>query len=184
MKARGATGGLGRENTTLAVVATNARLNKVECTKLAQMAHHGLVRAISPVHTSMDGDLAIAMSCGDLKASPDDKLSAHFANGKARWRKAYDMLAAKISKFGADTTMSPNRTYINVQRGGKKFAILQPSTAERFDIGIKLKGVTPTERFEASGSWNNMVTHRVRISDPKEIDAEVLAWLKQAYDAA
>ena len=119
-----------------------------------------------------------------LKASPDDKLAAHFANGKARWRKAYDVLAAKISKFGADVTMSPNRTYINVQRGGRKFAILQPSTAERFDIGIKLKGVTPTERFEASGSWNNMVTHRVRISDPKEIDAEVLAWLKQAYDAA
>lgn len=119
-----------------------------------------------------------------VKASPDDKLAAHFANGNARWRKAYNTLTAKISKFGADITMSPNRTYINVQRGGKKFAILQPSTAERFDIGIKLKGVTPTERFEASGSWNNMVTHRVRISDPKQIDAEVLDWLRQAYDAA
>ena len=75
-------------------------------------------------------------------------------------------------------------TYINVVRRGKKFAILQPSAAERFDIGIKLKGVKPTGRLEAAGSWNAMVTHRVRISDPKQIDKEVLAWLKQAYDAA
>jgi len=71
MKARGATGGLQRENTTLAVVATNAHLTKVEAAKVAQMAHHGFVRAIAPVHTSMDGDLAIALSCGTLGASVD-----------------------------------------------------------------------------------------------------------------
>ena len=80
--------------------------------------------------------------------------------------------------------MSANMTYINVLRKGKKFAILQPSTAERFDIGLKLKGVKPAGRFGAAGSWNAMVTHRVRISDPKQIDKEVLAWLKQAYEAA
>ncbi len=71
LKARGATGGLKRENTTLAVIATNARLTKVEATKVAQMAHHGFIRAISPVHTSMDGDLAIALSCGLLGAPVD-----------------------------------------------------------------------------------------------------------------
>lgn len=52
------------------------------------------------------------------------------------------------------------------------------------DIGIKRKGVAPTERFEVAGSWNAMVTHRVRISDPQQIDAEVIAWLQQAYAAA
>ncbi|MBI5086611.1 MAG: P1 family peptidase, partial [Acidobacteria bacterium] len=71
MKRRGATGGLKRENTTLAVVATNARLDKVQAAKVAQMSHHGLVRTISPVHTSMDGDLAIALSCGELVAPVD-----------------------------------------------------------------------------------------------------------------
>jgi hypothetical protein len=45
----------------------------------------------------------------------------------------------------------------------------------------KLKGATPSGRLEAACSWNRMVTHRVRISDPKQIDAEVLAWLKQGY---
>jgi len=55
---------------------------------------------------------------------------------------------------------------------------------DRFDIGIKLKGVAPAGRLEAAVSWNNMVSHRVRISDPKQIDAKLLAWLEQAYDAA
>lgn len=62
---------IGRTNTTLAVVATNARLTKVEANRLAQLAHHGFVRAIRPVHTSMDGDLAIALSCGEAKATLD-----------------------------------------------------------------------------------------------------------------
>jgi L-aminopeptidase/D-esterase-like protein len=50
------------ESTTLAVVATNARLTKPQVTKVSQMAHDGLARAISPVHTSIDGDLVFAAS--------------------------------------------------------------------------------------------------------------------------
>jgi hypothetical protein len=119
-----------------------------------------------------------------LKASPDDKLAHHFSRDKAHWRTAYDSLAVQINQFGDDISLSPNQSYINVQRGGKKFAVLQPATVERFDIGIKLKGAEPNERFEAAGPWNLMVTHRVRISAADQIDAEVLSWLKQAYDAA
>ena len=50
------------ENTTLGVVATNARLGKPQVTKIAQMAHDGLARAIEPVHTSLDGDVVFAAS--------------------------------------------------------------------------------------------------------------------------
>ncbi len=52
------------ENTTLAVVATNARLTKPQVTKVAQMAHDGLARTVSPVHTSVDGDTVFAASIG------------------------------------------------------------------------------------------------------------------------
>jgi L-aminopeptidase/D-esterase-like protein len=55
-------------NTTLAVVATNARLDKVEATKLAQFASLGLARAIYPVNTMLDGDTAFALSVGDRRA--------------------------------------------------------------------------------------------------------------------
>ena len=58
-------------NTTLAVVATNARLDKVQATRVAFLAQHGFVRAIEPVHTSMDGDLCIALSLGTAQAPVD-----------------------------------------------------------------------------------------------------------------
>jgi predicted transport protein len=120
----------------------------------------------------------------NVKASPDDRLAKHFVGKKETWRKPYDALAAKINKFGADVEISPNMSYINVVRGTKKFAIVQVSSAERLDIGIKLKGLKAQGRLESSGSWNAMVTHRIKISDVKEIDKELLEWLKQAYDQA
>ena len=69
-------------------------------------------------------------------------------------------------------------------RRKKQFAIAQPSTKDRFDLGLNLKGVAPAGRLEASGSFNAMVTHRVRLASPAEVDAEVLAWLRAAYDGA
>jgi L-aminopeptidase/D-esterase-like protein len=52
------------QNTTLAVIATDARLSKAEATKLAQMAQDGLARAIRPVHTPFDGDTVFALATG------------------------------------------------------------------------------------------------------------------------
>ncbi len=56
------------ENTTLVVVATNAKLDSVQARKLAQMAQAGLTSAIAPAHTMVDGDLIIALSYGELPA--------------------------------------------------------------------------------------------------------------------
>jgi L-aminopeptidase/D-esterase-like protein len=58
------------QNTTLAVIATDARLSKAEATKLAQMAHDGLARAIRPVHTPFDGDTAFALATGRRAGPP------------------------------------------------------------------------------------------------------------------
>ncbi|HEX8984055.1 MAG TPA: P1 family peptidase [Bryobacteraceae bacterium] len=57
-------GGFRRENTTLVVVATNARLSKVEARKLAQLASIGMARTIRPVFTIYDGDVVFALSLG------------------------------------------------------------------------------------------------------------------------
>jgi len=68
-------------------------------------------------------------------------------------------------------------------RKNKKFAIVQV-TSDRLDIGIKLKDAKTDRRFEAAGNWNNMVTHRVRIDDPNQIDADIISWLHKAYEKA
>ena len=62
---RGAKGTFFTENTTLVVVATNARLTKAGATKLAQLASLGVARSVAPVWTTFDGDVVIALSCGD-----------------------------------------------------------------------------------------------------------------------
>lgn len=58
----------GGENTTLVVVATNAKLDSVQARKLAQLSQAGLTAAISPAHTMVDGDLIVALSYGEAKA--------------------------------------------------------------------------------------------------------------------
>ncbi len=63
--------GLVRSNTTLAVVATNAALSKVEATKLARLGGLGMARAIYPVNTGSDGDTVFALSMGSLRANID-----------------------------------------------------------------------------------------------------------------
>lgn len=55
-------------NTTLSVVATNARLNREQATKVAQMAQDGLARTIRPAHTMLDGDIVFVLSCGEQDA--------------------------------------------------------------------------------------------------------------------
>jgi hypothetical protein len=135
-------------------------------------------------HGHANAIAAVILQADRRKASPEEKIAAHFAGKKARWRGAFDALAAEAGRFGVDVELSPNLTYINVLRGGKKFAIVQVSSVERLDIGIKLKGTAPTGRFKTAGAWNAMVTHRVGITDPGQLDAELLAWLKQAYEAA
>lgn len=62
------------ENTTIGVVATNARLTKAQATKVAQMAHDGLARAVSPTHTTGDGDTIFSLATGDF-AGPADVLT-------------------------------------------------------------------------------------------------------------
>lgn len=56
-------------NTVIGLVATNARLNKEETNKLAQMASNGIARTIAPAHTSFDGDVVFALSNAETKLS-------------------------------------------------------------------------------------------------------------------
>ncbi|MEQ8423389.1 MAG: DUF5655 domain-containing protein, partial [Cyclobacteriaceae bacterium] len=64
------------------------------------------------------------------------------------------------------------------------FALIQPSTKTRLDIGVNLKGVTPQGKLEASGSFNAMCSHRIKIEKASDVDAKVIGWLKKAYAEA
>lgn len=101
--------------------------------------------------------------------------------GKEGIRPIYDALVAAVGNFGDDVEVAPKRTYVSLRRK-KQFGIIQPSTASRVDVGINLKGVEPAGRLEKSGSFNSMVSHRVRLGAVSDVDDELIAWLRQAYE--
>jgi len=117
------------------------------------------------------------------KVSRDEKVDNHFMGGKGSWRPAYDDLLNQMQQFGPDVAVAPTSSYISILRNDKKFAVVQVTT-NRLDIGIKLPGTPVEGRFEESGRWNAMVTHRIRIDAAEQIDAEVLERLRQAYERA
>ncbi len=117
------------------------------------------------------------------RAAVDDRIDKLFAGNKSTWRASYDDLLAKLRQFGDDVAVAATDSYVSLLKGKRKFGVIY-ITGDRMDIGIKRKGEAAQGRFEEAGTWNSMVTHRVRIASPKEIDAEVLNWLRQAYDKA
>ncbi len=67
------------QNTTIAIVATDAALTKAACTRLATAAHDGMARALLPSHTPFDGDLVFALSTGKSTTNADTVLLGHAA---------------------------------------------------------------------------------------------------------
>jgi D-aminopeptidase len=90
------------QNTTLAIVATNARLSKREAHRLAVMAQTGLARAIYPVHTPLDGDVVFAVATGDVALA--DGPGAHALLGAAAANTLSRAIAAGI--YAADAAPS------------------------------------------------------------------------------
>lgn len=119
----------------------------------------------------------------DAGSSGEDELkAAMFAGPKAAMKPAYDKAAAIVQGLDG-VEFAPKKGYVSLRRS-KQFALLQPSTKDRLDVGLVLKGVEPAGRLEAAGSWNAMVTHRVRVASVDEVDAELEGWLRQAWAAA
>ena len=152
-----------------------------------KLAKHGeIVKQLKDKHRMSHGYanlVATHVLRGDASAGGSDAIAAQYAGTKAALRPIYDKLATAVGKFGSDVELSPKKAYVSLRRS-KQFGLIQPSTTDRLDIGITLKGVAPKGRLEASSSFSAMVTHRVRVASLKEVDAELVGWLKAAYDKA
>jgi predicted transport protein len=136
---------------------------------------HGYANLIA--HQTLKSDAA------SIRKEGGDLVAEMFSGDKSALRPIFDALMRAIESFGPDIEQTPKKGYLSLRRK-TQFATLHPSTKTRFDVGIKLKGIDPHGRLEAAGSWNAMVTHRVKLATVADVDAEVIAWLRQAYDAA
>ena len=123
--------------------------------------------------------------------APDDAPSAgsealiatQYTGTKAALKPIYEAIAAAVTAFGPDVELSAKKGYVSLRRS-KQFGLLQPSTAQRLDVGLILKAGGGEGRLEAAGSFNAMMTHRVRVGSLAEVDADLIAWLHRAYENA
>ena len=134
---------------------------------------HGDANTIAHVAKAADAPAPVADA---------DPLDAIYTGPKAGLRPIHEALVARIDAFGSYET-APKKGYVSLRRK-KQFALLQPSTKDRFDIGLALKGEEPTGKLELAGSWNAMVSHRIRINAGEEPGRAVADWLRAAYDRA
>ncbi len=113
--------------------------------------------------------------------SPDAALDQIYSGNKAALRPIHEKLMDAINKFG-DFEISPKKTYLSLRRK-KQFAMIGPATQSRVEVGLNMKGVGETERLLALPP-GQMCQYKVKVSDVKEVDKELIGWVKQAYDAA
>ena len=139
-------------------------------------SEHGLTYGYANLVTMRAREAAAPKVEGSL-------VDQQYSGAKAGLRPIYDAILAQVNQFGSDIELAPKKKYVSLRRK-KQFGIVQPSTKTRVDIGINLKGNDPTDRLEKSGSFNSMVSHRVRITDVAHIDDELIGWLREAYDRA
>jgi hypothetical protein len=109
-----------------------------------------------------------------------DLVEAQYAGRKAALRPLYDRLISEVSGFGDDLEIAPKKTSVSLRRS-KQFALIEAPSATRVQIGLNLRGTEPTGRLRAAGG---MCTHRVDVGSADEIDAELVRWLREAYEVA
>lgn len=131
------------------------------------------------VHTVLksDGESAAKASA----ASMGDVLDEIYSGPKAALRPIHEKLMSAIGKFG-EFEIAPKKGYVSLRRN-KQFAMIGPATKTQVELGLNMKGVAATDRLIALPP-GGMCQYKVRLGQEIEVDADVIQWMKTAYDGA
>jgi len=160
----------------------------LKLTKASKLEKHGqIIKLLKEEHGMTHGYANLVawfqLNPGGAKPAAGDLVASQYAGKKSALQPIYEALVKLVNGLGRDLELAPKKAYVSLRRS-KQFGLIQPSTATRVDLGLNLKGEPPTERLEASGSFNSMCSHRVRLSSVKDVDAQLKAWIKKAYSKA
>ena len=127
---------------------------------------------------------AILQSDGTRSAtgkSEDAVLDEIYSGAKAGFRPIHEKLMKEINKFG-EFEIVPKKGYVSLRRK-KQFAMIGPKTNTRFEVGINAKDFKKNARLleQPKGSMCNYI---VNVSGAKEVDAELVTWIKSAFEDA
>jgi len=119
-----------------------------------------------------------------MTSSPDAQLATMMENLTANTGKSLDEWIA-LSRKGGPAKHGALVSWLKESHGlAHGYANLVAHMTFKSDAGIKLKSVPAAGRLEPAGSWNAMVTHRVRLESAEQVDAELLQWIRRAYEQA
>ena len=129
---------------------------------------------------------AVAGSHGGARAraaesAGDDPLDAIYAGPKAALRPIHAKILQAVEAFGP-FERAPKKSYVSLRRK-KQFAMVGPATNSRVEVGLNLRETKGTARL-VEQSPGGMCQYKVRLGDAGELDAELIGWLRKAYDAA
>lgn len=131
------------------------------------------------VHTVLKSDGTSAAQAA--QATPGEVLDGIYAGPKAHLRPIHDKLMTAIDAFGPFET-APKKGYVSLRRK-KQFVMIGPATNTRVEVGLNMKGVEPTDRLAAVPP-GGMCNYKVKVTEAAQVDGELIAWIKQAYDSA
>jgi hypothetical protein len=88
-----------------------------------------------------------------------------------------------VEGLGPDVRVKPRMVYAEFDRGGEEFLIAEPTSRHRIELGLHNPGLPTTPRFrEATEFGSRRITHRVSLPEPNELDDELLARIREAYE--
>ena len=123
-------------------------------------------------------------SDGQSKAeglSKSQVLDGLYTGKKTELRPIHDKLMLAIRKFG-DFEEAPKKTYVSYRRK-KQFTMIGPATNTRVEVGLNVKGLKATDRLLELPP-GQMCSYKVKLTDVGDVDAELIAWVKAAFEAA
>ena len=118
-------------------------------------------------------------SDADSFKNKDDLINLQY-KGKKHFKPLYDKLINEISQFDNKIEIAPKKSYVSL-RSKKQFAILNPATKSRFEIGLIIKNQKGEGILEEMKTSNSMYSHRINLSSIEEINHKVINWIKIAY---
>ena len=119
----------------------------------------------------------------DAGSADQDDLIANQYKGKENLKPIFDALCEAIKKLGNDVEVAPKKAAVSM-RVKRQFALIQPSTKKRIDLGLKFNNKDHSGRLETSGPFGTMCTHRVQLTEVGQVDDELLSWITEAYSEA
>jgi len=112
--------------------------------------------------------------------SMDAVLDEIYTGAKTGFRPIHEKLMKHINKFG-EFEIAPKKGYVSLRRK-KQFAMIGPKTNSRFEVGLNAKDFKKNKRLLAQPK-GSMCSYIVNLTDAKEVDAELVSWLKSAYES-